>query len=162
MIMKFASLAKLVTAFGLSFSAAFIGTLFTSRHVLDTWYSSLNKPIFTPPGWLFGPVWTALYALMAISAFLVWQKGLDMRAVRIALAFFLLQLVLNALWTPLFFGAKMPGLAFAEILLLWAAIAFTILTFAKVSCTAALLLLPYIAWVTFAAILNASIWLLNR
>lgn len=160
--MKLTALAKLMAAFGLSFSAALVGSLFTSRQAINTWYANLNKPSFTPPGWLFGPVWTALYALMAISAFLVWHKGLNYRAVRVALILFLVQLILNALWTPLFFGAKMPGLAFTEILLLWVTIALTILTFARVSRAAALLLVPYIAWVSFAAILNASIWLLNR
>jgi len=160
--MKFTALIKLVIAFGASFSAALIGSLFTSREALDTWYANLNKPFFNPPGWVFGPVWTTLYALMAVSAFLVWQKGLDTRAVRIALAFFVLQLILNALWTPLFFGAKMPLAAFIEILFLWAAIFLTIFTFTRVSRPAALLLTPYIAWVSFAAVLNASIWLLNR
>lgn len=160
--MKLAPLMKLMIAFGASFSAALIGSLFTSRDALDAWYANLNKPFFNPPGWVFGPVWTTLYVLMAVSAFLVWRKGLDTRAVRIALAFFVLQLVLNALWTPLFFGAKMPLAAFIEILFLWAAILLTILTFARVSRLAALLLIPYIAWVSFAAVLNASIWLLNR
>jgi tryptophan-rich sensory protein len=160
--MKLTALIRLVIAFGASFSAALIGSLFTGREALDSWYANLNKPFFNPPGWVFGPVWTTLYALMAVSAFLVWQKGLDTRAVRIALAFFVLQLILNALWTPLFFGAKMPLAAFIEILLLWAAILLTILTFAHVSRLAALLLVPYITWVSFAALLNASIWLLNR
>ena len=160
--MKFMAVIRLVAAFGASFSAALVGSLFTSRQALDTWYANLNKPFFTPPGWVFGPVWTTLYALMAISAFLVWQRGLDTHAVRIALAFFLLQLVLNALWTPLFFGAKMPLLAFIEILFLWAAILSTTVAFTKVHRPAALLLIPYIAWVTFAAILNLSIYLLNR
>lgn len=160
--MKLMAVIRLVVAFGACFSTALVGSLFTSRQALDTWYANLNKPFFTPPGWVFGPVWTTLYALMAISAFLVWHRGLDTRAVRIALAFFLLQLVLNALWTPLFFGAKMPLVAFIEILFLWAAILSTIVAFAKVYRPAALLLIPYMAWVTFAAILNLSIYLLNR
>jgi len=98
---------------------------------------------------------------MAVSVAIVWHKGLDKPAVRIALALFLLQLILNGLWTPLFFGLKMPLLAFIEILLLWTAIGVTILAFARVSLAAAVLLLPYILWTSFAAVLNFSIWLLN-
>ncbi len=159
--MKLAIFIKLVICLGLTFSAAFLGSLFT-RNAISDWYAPLNKPFFTPPDWLFGPVWTVLYLLMALSAFLVWQKGLDNSAVKIALALYLVQLILNALWTPLFFGLKMPLVAFIEILILWVAIVLTIIASARVSMPAGLLLLPYIVWTSFAAVLNCSLWLLNR
>jgi benzodiazapine receptor len=159
--MKVAIFIKLVVCLALTFSAAFLGSLFT-RNAISDWYANLNKPFFTPPDWLFGPVWTVLYLLMALSAFLVWQKGLESPIVRIALALYLLQLILNGLWTPLFFGLKVPLVAFIEILLLWTAIILTIIASARVSMPAALLLLPYIVWTSFAAVLNFSIWLLNR
>jgi len=159
--MKLTIVIKFIVCLALTFSAALLGSLFT-RNAVSDWYANLNKPIFTPPDWLFGPVWTALYLLMALSALLVWHKGLENPAVRIALALFLVQLILNALWTPLFFGLKMLLVAFIEILLLLTAIGLTIMAFARVSIPAALLLLPYILWTSFAAVLNFSIWLLNR
>ena len=161
MIMKVTMVVKLVVCLVLTFSAAILGSLST-RNAVGDWYANLNKPSFTPPGWLFGPVWTALYVLMAVSAAIVWDKGLDKAAVRIALALFLVQLILNGLWTPLFFGLRMPLVAFIEILLLWVAVGLTILVFARVSLAAAMLLMPYILWTSFAAVLNLSIWLLNR
>ena len=145
----------------LTFCAPLIASLFTRQAITD-WYVHLNKPFFTPPDWLFGPVWTVLYFLMAVSALLVWNKGLSNPSVKIALFLYLLQLVLNGLWMPLFFGLKMPLLAFCEIVLLWSAIILTILAFYRVSIAAALLLFPYIAWTSFAAVLNFSLWLLNR
>ena len=159
--MKPTIVIKFVVCLALTFSAALIGSIFTREAVID-WYATLNKPFFTPPDWLFGPVRTILYLLMAISAFIVWQKGIANPAVRIALILYLLQLILNALWSVIFFGLKLPMLAFIEILLLWGAIGFTILAFAKVSIFASILLVPYILWTSFAAILNFSIWLLNR
>jgi benzodiazapine receptor len=159
--MKLNLVIKLVICLALTFSAAFIGSIFTGRAVPD-WYAALNKPSFTPPNWLFGPVWTILYILMAISAFIVWQKGLANQAVKSALILYLIQLVLNALWSVIFFGLKLPLPAFIEIILLWCAIAFTIFTFARISITAALLLVPYILWVSFAAVLNFFLWFLNR
>ena len=160
MVMKLTIVIKFIICLALTFSAALLGSLFT-RNAKADWYANLNKPSFTPPNWLFGPAWTTLYVLMAVSVAIVWHKGLDKPAVRIALALFLLQLILNGLWTPLFFGLKMPLLAFIEILLLWTAIGVTILAFARVSLAAAVLLLPYILWTSFAAVLNFSIWLLN-
>jgi benzodiazapine receptor len=159
--MKLTIVIKLIICLALTFSAAFVGSIFTHDAVTN-WYTTLNKPSFTPPDWLFGPIWTILYLLMAISAFIVWQKGLANPAVRVALIFYLIQLILNALWSVIFFGLKLPWLSFIEILLLWSAIAFTILAFVRVSIIAALLLVPYILWVSFAAVLNFSIWLLNR
>jgi benzodiazapine receptor len=141
--------------------AGFIGSLFTTPKV-PGWYAGLQKPPFNPPAWLFGPVWTALYILMGIALFLVWRKGLAARGVRIALIVFLVQLVLNALWSFAFFGAESPGAGLAVIVALWGAIVASIALFAPLSRAAAVLLVPYILWVSFAAILNASIYLLNR
>jgi tryptophan-rich sensory protein len=156
------TVVRLIILFALTFGAALLGAAFTTSDTLSTWYAGLHKPPFNPPSWVFGPVWTILYCLMAVSALLIWQKGLDNHLVRLALVLFLLQLALNALWTPLFFGLKMPTLALLDIIVLWLAVALTILTFAKISAPAALLLVPYILWVTFAVVLNAAICLLNR
>jgi len=157
--MKAADTAKLVFCLFACFSAGLFGSIFT--HDLSGWYQNLNKPFFTPPNWLFGPVWTTLYILIGISAFLIWKKGLENHPVKIALAFFVAQLVLNALWTPLFFGLKSPFIALVEIVILWIIILLTIIKFTKLSMLAALMLVPYILWVSYAAVLNAAIYLLN-
>jgi benzodiazapine receptor len=124
------------------------------------WYAALNKPEWNPPSWVFGPVWTTLYTMMAVSAWLVWRQGGFARQ-WLALSAFLVQLALNALWSPLFFGLKQLGVAFAEIIVLWLAIACTIVVFRRVHRTAAWLLVPYLAWVSFAAFLNWTLWRLN-
>lgn len=120
-------------------------------------YANLARPGWAPPGWLFGPVWAALYALIAISGWLVWRRVGWSGALWVYGA----QLVLNAAWTPLFFGVGRYGLAFLDIVVLWLLIGVTIVLFARVSRTAAALLVPYWAWVSYAAALNLSIWLLN-
>jgi tryptophan-rich sensory protein len=135
---------------------------FATAHGIQDWYPSLVKPSFTPPSWVFGPVWTLLYLMMGTAAFLVWQKGWENGTVKTALALFAIQLILNGLWSVLFFGMRWPGLAFAEILLLWISIGGTIALFWRVAPVAGMLLLPYDAWVTFAVVLNGAIWLLNR
>lgn len=140
----------------LCFAAASMGALFMPGE----WYASLRKPSWNPPGWLFGPVWSALYTMMAVAAWLVWRQG-RFAAQRRPLGLFLAQLALNALWTPLFFGLHQPGVAFAEILLLWLAIAWTLAAFWRVHRVAAWLLAPYLAWVSFAALLNFTLWRLN-
>jgi len=120
-------------------------------------YASLAQPFWAPPSWLFGPVWTVLYAMIAVAGWLAWRRvgfGPPLGA-------WIAQLVLNAIWTPLSFGAGRYGLAFAEVLLMWAAIGVTVLLFRRVSRPATLLMLPYWAWVTFAAVLNFAIWRLN-
>ena len=127
-----------------------------------TWYPSLAKPSFNPPAWIFGPVWTVLYVMMGVAAFLVWRQGLEAEGVRFALSIFVVQLALNGLWSILFFGLRSPGLAFAEILILWFAIGATVWAFWRVVPPAGALLLPYWAWVSFATALNGSIWSLNR
>jgi len=141
---------------GLCFSAALLGGFFMPGE----WYASLKKPSWNPPGWLFGPVWTALYTMMAVAAWLVWKEG-GFAVQRRPLTLFLVQLALNAAWTPLFFGLHWIGVAFAEITLLWLTIAATIATFRPVSRTATWLLVPYLAWVSFAAVLNFTLWRLN-
>jgi len=144
---------KLLGAVAVCQIAGIAGSFFTAASV-GTWYAALPKPAFTPPNAVFGPVWTALYLLMGIAAFLVWDKGWARREVKVAAAFFLAQLGLNFLWSVLFFGFRSPWLAFVEIVGLWLAIAITTLTFYRVSKPAALLFVPYWAWVTFAAALN--------
>ena len=124
------------------------------------WYAQLQKPSWNPPGWVFGPVWTALYAMMGVAAWMIWRRG-GFRVQRLPLALFLAQLALNAAWTPLFFGLHQPGLAFLDIALLWLAIIATIAAFWRVQRTAAALLVPYLAWVSFATFLNFTIWRLN-
>ena len=140
----------------LCFSAAALGRFFMPGE----WYAQLKKPLWNPPGWIFGPVWTALYTMMAIAAWLVWLNcGFSAR--RKALVLFLLQLLLNAAWSPLFFGLHRPALAFVEIVMLWLAILATLLVFWKVQRGAGVLLLPYLAWVSFAVVLNFTLWRLN-
>jgi len=125
-----------------------------------TWYAGLEKPSWNPPGWLFGPVWMALYSLMGVAVWTVWRRG-GFLANRTPLLLFLGQLVLNALWTPFFFGFHNPGLALIDILLLWFAIIATLLAFSRVHRLAGALLVPYLAWVSFASLLNFTIWRLN-
>ncbi len=138
------------------FAAASLGSLFMPGE----WYASLKKPTWNPPSWIFGPVWTVLYTTMAVAAWLVWRRG-GWTAQRRPLLLFLAQLALNAFWTPLFFGLHRPGLAFAEIVLFWLAIAVTLAAFYSVSRAAAWLLAPYLAWVSFAAALNFTLWRMN-
>lgn len=127
---------------------------------MGDWYAALHKPSWNPPPWVFGPAWTFLYITMAVAAWLVWREG-GWKAQRRALGLFIVQWFLNALWTPLFFGAHLPGVAFGEIVLLWLAIAATLVAFWRVKKAAGLLLVPYLAWVSFAAALNFTIWRLN-
>ncbi|MFW9804767.1 MAG: TspO/MBR family protein [Candidatus Thorarchaeota archaeon] len=142
----------------LSFAAAAVGGLASAR--TGTFYADLVRPAWAPPGWVFGPVWTALYALMGVSAWLVWRaKGFA--ASRNALLLFIAQLGVNALWTWLFFAWRQGGLALADVLLLWAMIAATIVLFWRVSKVASALLMPYFIWVSFAAALTNAIWRLN-
>lgn len=123
----------------------------------DEWYGSLAKPAWNPPGWIFGPVWSTLYLMMATAAWLVWKRGGWGKPLWLYLA----QLTLNAAWTPIFFGAHEIGWAFVEICLMWVAILITVLAFRRVHTAAALLLLPYLAWVSFAAFLNFTLWRMN-
>ena len=140
--------------------AGLIGSIFATS-AISTWYASLEKPGFTPPNWLFAPAWVTLYLLMAISASIVWRRGLGDTRVRTALIIFLIQLVLNALWSVVFFGLESPLYGVIVIVILWIAIVLTIVKFFRISTLAGALLLPYIGWVTFAATLNVSIFILN-
>lgn len=124
------------------------------------WYAQLNKPSWNPPGWLFGPVWTVLYVMMAVAAWMIWRRG-GWRVQQLPLGLFLAQLALNALWTPLFFGLHRPDLALMDIVALWFGIVVTIVVFARVHRVAAALLAPYLAWVSFATFLNFTLWRLN-
>jgi len=144
---------KLIIAILVCQLAGFIGSLFTITNQ-TSWYSNLNKPIFAPPNWLFGPVWITLFILMGVSLYLVWKKKADIRI-------FFVQLILNTTWSVLFFGLQSPLFAFMEIILLWFAIMLTIIKFHKISKTAAYLLIPYILWVSFAAVLNFGYLILN-
>ena len=133
----------------------------TTQTGTSTWYRELAKPVFQPPSWVFGPVWTLLYALMGIAAWRVWRRGTQHPAVRRALGLFVAQLVLNAVWSPVFFGAHEIGLALAILAALWLVLVGTIRAFGKLDRPAAWLLTPYLAWVTFALVLNATLLHLN-
>lgn len=149
-------LLALTTFLGLVAVTAVLGSVYTSMSVPD-WYDGLAKPEWTPPAWLFGPVWTALYLLMALAAWLVWHRAGGFRPAKLALTLFVVQLGLNVGWSMLFFGFRAPGWALAEIILLWLAILTTALVFLRHSRGAAILLVPYLAWVAFAGALNAAI-----
>jgi tryptophan-rich sensory protein len=157
---KQTDILKLVVSIVVCQGAGAIGSVFT-REAIPTWYATLEKPAFNPPNSLFFPVWITLYVLMAVSAFLVWRRGLGSPGVKMALVMFVVQLVLNALWSVVFFGLECPLCGVIVILVLWLAIAGTVVTFSRISRSAAALLIPYLLWVTFASILNISIWLLN-
>jgi tryptophan-rich sensory protein len=156
--MKMNKIWKLFISILVPFIASTIGSLFTASSV-STWYLTLNKPVFNPPGWIFGPVWTLLYLLMGIALYLVWiDKAKNKEK---AYWLFGIQLGLNALWSILFFGLKNPLFAFIEIILLWIAILMTIIYFYKINKKTIYLLLPYILWVSFASVLNFSLMILN-
>ncbi len=144
---------KLIFSIGLCLGAGIVGSFFTVSAIPD-WYVTLNKPFFSPPNWIFGPVWTILYILMGISLYLVWVK-------RKVPTIFWIQLILNASWSIIFFGMKNPGLALVDIIALWIAIVLTIKAFSKINKLASRLLWPYLAWVSFATFLNLAIVLLN-
>jgi translocator protein len=134
-----------------------------TRDNIPTWYATLKKPFFNPPNWVFAPVWTILYIMMGIAAGRIWNKvDTDQQNVKKGMYFFIIQLVLNALWSYLFFGMHNLFLALVEILLLWLLIYETIIQFKKVDKLASKLLIPYLVWVSYATILTASIWYLNR
>lgn len=138
----------------------FLSTFATVRFRRDEWYERIAKPSWRPPNWLFAPVWTVLYLTIAVSGWLVWrERGFDGAAWPFVI--YAVQLALNAVWTPIFFGLKRPDLAFLDIVLVWLSIVGTIVAFYPIHRTAALLLLPYLAWVTFASGLNFAIWRLN-
>jgi benzodiazapine receptor len=154
-----ASLLKLLVSLALCAGAATLGSLVTYPNI-PTWYAALQKPFFSPPNWVFAPVWTVLYALMAIAFWRVWVLGHGSRLQAAAIAF-LVQLVLNVAWSGAFFGLRSPGLALVVIAALILAIIATMSAFSRIDGRAAWMLAPYLAWVSFATLLNASIWWLN-
>jgi len=156
-----AQIIKLTISIVVCHLAGIIGALFT-RPAVSTWYATLAKPFFTPPDWVFAPVWMALYTLMGIAAFLAWQKGVNQKQNQFAFILFGIQWTLNALWPLAFFGLKSPLTGLVEISLLAFMILLTIQRFLKISKAAGILLIPYFLWVAFASGLNLSIWVLNR
>ena len=152
------SIWMLALFIAICFAVAGAGSGFTSIAVIE-WYPTLRKPSWNPPAWIFGPVWSVLYLMMAVAAWLVWRRG-GARAG--ALGLFAAQLVLNGLWSALFFGLRNPLAGLIDIFPLWAVILATMVSFWRISSTAGALLLPYWLWVTFATALNFAIWSLNR
>ena len=166
--MRINNFFKLVVAIAVSEMAGVIGAFFTAPAVQSSWYAGIAKPALNPPAWVFGLVWTALYALMGIALFLIWKQHTYilenvsmLRIWRLAISLFFVQLVLNMIWSIIFFGLHSPGGALVEIIFLWLAILATIVAFYKISKPAAWLLAPYILWVSFAMYLNYLIWILN-
>ncbi len=158
--MKIINISKLLFSLIICLGAGFIGSLYTITGT-GSWYEELKKPFFQPPNSWFGPVWTFLYVLMAMSFFLLWKRGFNKEKEKTALYYFIIQLILNSLWSIIFFGLKMPWLAFIEILILWFFIYLCIKQFYQISKWASWLLWPYITWVSFATILNLAIVILN-
>lgn len=141
--------------------AGFVGSIFVTP-VLTGWYSMINKPSFTPPGWVFGVVWITLFFLMGVSLFLVWTSdGKDKDLKKKAIWFFIWQIVLNIWWSVIFFGMQLPMYALIELAVLWIAILLNIIYFSRISVLSGILLVPYFLWVSFAAVLNFLIWKLN-
>ena len=159
--MKTKNVLKLLGAIIVCELAGGVGAIFVTPNI-SGWYSTLVKSSLTPPAFVFGPVWTLLYLLMGIAAFMILKKGFDRADVRHALDIFSMQLVFNILWSIIFFGAHNPALAFVDIVLLWLSIIATMFSFYKISRSAMWILLPYIIWTTFAAYLNLAILILNR
>jgi tryptophan-rich sensory protein len=155
------SLLALIVALAIPLLVGGIGGAATAR-AIPTWYQQLEKPAWNPPDWVFGPVWTVLYLLMGIAAWLVWRMGWDVPRVQIALGVFAVQLIFNLLWSLIFFGWQRPGLALLEIILLWVLVGITTLRFFSLTPLAGFLLAPYWLWTSFAGVLNAAIWWLNR
>jgi translocator protein len=149
---------KALAIIGLPLAGGFVSSLLAPTR--SSWYDALKKPAWNPPGWLFGPVWSLLYLTMGVASYLVFRQRASPQRT-LALAIFYTQLIINLAWSPIFFGMRKPAVAFAVILVLWLLIVATVITFYKVQKVAALLLLPYLAWVTFATVLNKAIVSLN-
>lgn len=151
---------KLLLSIAVCELSGIIGATFTIS-AIPNWYANLNKPFFSPPNWLFGPVWTILYLLMGVSFYLIWTQSPKRKGVLLAIKTFIFQLFLNFIWTPVFFGLRSPELGLIVIVAMWFAILAAIAKFHHLSKTAAYLLIPYLLWVSFATLLNGSIALLN-
>ena len=161
MRLQVSDIVSLVVAVVIPLVVGGLGGIATASSI-PTWYQGLNKPGWNPPGWVFAPVWTLLYILMGVAAWLVWRQGWDNPQVQVALAIFGVQLLLNLFWSLIFFGLHSPGWAVLEIVVLWGFILATTVQFYRLESAAGLLLIPYQLWVTFAAVLNATVWQLNR
>jgi tryptophan-rich sensory protein len=151
---------KLIISIAITLAVGAVSSLFTASSVAG-WFATINKPSFNPPNWVFAPVWTTLYILMGIACWLVWKSNADGKIKTIAIGLYAVQLTLNFLWSFIFFYAHETGLALVEVMLLWLMIVLTIIWFSKISSLAALLMVPYICWVSFATVLNFYIWKLN-
>lgn len=158
--MRKIDLKKLGISIALSLGAGFVGSFFTAP-AIDGWYMNINKPIFTPPDWVFAPVWTLLFILMGVAFYRIWSLKIKKKKVNFALKVFIVHLGLNIGWSLLFFGLKNPGLALIEIVILWLVIKYLIKLFSELDSLAGRLLLPYLAWVSFATLLNFAVWLAN-
>lgn len=159
--MRFRPVTHIIIMIGLCLAVGGLSSFFT-RGQISAWYPTLTKPMLTPPGWVFGVVWPILYCLMGLAAGMVWNKPIGRTAARAALRVFILQLVLNGFWTPVFFGFHLIDVALVEIILLWLAVAATTIMFLIQHKAAGFLMLPYWAWVSFAVYLNAGFWMLNK
>jgi len=151
---------KIIIGIVVCLGVGFLSGMATSSSI-ETWYTTLNKPFFNPPNWLFGPAWTILYSLMGISVAYIWHAGWQKAEVKTAILIFAAQLLLNAFWSVAFFGMQNPPFALAVILILWTLILICIVRFKSIKPLAAYLLVPYLLWVTFATALNVAIILLN-
>ena len=152
--------AKLVISIAVPLIIGFTSGFFTITGI-GSWYQTIQRPSWNPPNWIFGPVWTILYILMGIALYLIWKSDASRTVKRNAIVLFSIQLILNFFWSIIFFNQHQPGFAFIEIGVMWVMILLTSFAFAKINTTAAWLLVPYISWVSFAAILNFTIWKLN-
>lgn len=150
---------KLAVSLIIPLAIGFTGSFFTSSSV-NTWYTTLNKPSFNPPNWIFAPVWTTLFILIGISFYIAWSKGFSMPK-RLPVIIYFLNLILNLLWSLLFFGLKTPLIAFIEIIVLWIIIIVNIIIFYRISKASGILMIPYLLWVSFASVLNYFIYHLN-
>ncbi|MBW6470279.1 MAG: tryptophan-rich sensory protein [Methanosarcinaceae archaeon] len=158
--MKSENVIKLIFSISICQFAGVVGSIFTSPSI-PVWYATLQKPYFSPPNWIFAPVWILLFTLMGISLYLILKENLNDRTVKIGIAIFSFQLILNISWSFLFFTFQNILYALFEIIILWFAILLTIYQFWKINKKSSYLLIPYLLWVTFAAILNFTIWILN-
>jgi translocator protein len=152
---------KLIISIAVPVAVGAVSGLFTVSEI-SGWYQTINKPSWNPPSWIFSPVWTTLYIMMGIALYLVWTAEVKPAAKKKAIAFFVIQLVLNFFWSFIFFKQHQIGLAFAEIIIMFVFILMTIFSFARINKAAAWLLVPYISWVSFATILTYTIWQLNK
>lgn len=159
--MKFKKPVLLLLSLLVTFLTAWIGSSVTFPSIAS-WYVNLTKPAFSPPNWLFGPVWTVLYIMMATSLYLIWREGFKKNGVRYGVILFFIHLILNASWSIVFFGFRDPRSSLIVISGLWIMIVYLISLFTRINKTAGLLLVPYLLWVSFATVLNYSVWILNR